>query len=329
MSVELQADGGAARPLSAFEQVVLGLDPDDERRPGVPGGLSTVLDAAPMFRRTLAGYDRFQVDTYVRWAEDEIAVAAREREHLIDQHLRTRAELEEARRMLGHSIAGGEFVRASSRIGSLLAAAADEAESIRAEAETERTAAFARAEQTIAHAHHVLADAEAEAHRMVAEAATVAEEMTTRAGRIVAEAEQTGREAYAEAEARLEKVHLVELRAGEQADRIRQEARAEASAARLQARDEIVRMLGTAQQERRRADAEAAAIRERLDRDAALRAAALRAEVAALEHRRSFLGAEVEVPAERVTGAPGDRLPLSVPGVLARLGSRTRSLRLP
>ena len=41
-----------------------------------------------MFGRAVAGYDRFQVDTYVRWAEDELATADREREHLMALYLR-------------------------------------------------------------------------------------------------------------------------------------------------------------------------------------------------------------------------------------------------
>ncbi len=329
MSVELVADDGAARPLSVFEQVVLGLDPADERRLDSPGDLSTALDAAPMFRRTVAGYDRFQVDSYVRWAEDEIATAAREREHLLDRHLRTRTELEEARQLLSHSTSGTEFLRVSSRIGALLAVAADEAESIRAEARTERAAAATQAEQTIAQGHRLLADAETEAQRMVAEAAPVVEEMTAEAGRIVDEAERAGREAHAEAEARLEKVRLVEQRAAEQADRIRQQALEEASAARLQARNEIVRMLDTAREERRRADAEATATRQRLDRAAEARSKSLRAEVAALERRRSTLRAQVESLAAAVPGPTPRRLDAPLRRLLERRGWRPRSLRAP
>jgi hypothetical protein len=329
MSVELRTDDGAARPLSAFEQVVLGLDPDTERRPDVPGALSAVLEAAPMFRRTVAGYDRFQVDSYVRWAEDEIAVAAREREHLVDRHLRTRAELEEARQLLSHSAGGGEFLRVSDRIGSVLAVAADEAESMRAEAEAERAAVAAQAAQTIAHGHQMLADAETEAQRMVAEAATVVEEMATEAARIVDEAEQTGREARAEAEARLEKVRLVEQRAIEQAAGIREQALVEATAARLAAREEIVRMLGTAREERRRADAEALATRVRLDRDAEARSDALRVEIAALERRRSALRAEVELLATMVPAPTSRRLEVHLRRLLERRSLRPRSLRAP
>jgi cell division septum initiation protein DivIVA len=329
MSVELHADDGAARPLTAFEQVVLGLDPRHERRPLGPGELDAVLSAAPMFRRTVAGYDRFQVDTYVRWAEDEIATAAREREHLVERHLEIRAELEEARRLLSHSTGGAEFLRLSSRIGSLLAVAADEAESIRAEARTERTVASEQAEQTIAQGHQLLAEAESEAQRRIAEAATMAEEMVAEAGRLVDEAEQTGRAARAEAEARLEKVRLVEQRAAEQADRIRGQALAEASAARLHARDEVVRMLDTAREQRRRADADATATRERLDRDAETRRESLRAEVAALERRRATLRAQVQLLAATVPDPAPRRPDVHLRRLLERSGWRPRSLRAP
>jgi cell division septum initiation protein DivIVA len=300
MSVELHADDRAARPLSAL-QAVPDPEPPARSRPNVSGDLPTVFQAAPMFRRAVAGYDRFQVDTYVQWAEDELATADREREHLLARHLRTRAELEEARQLLSHSSEGGELLRLSRRIGSMLAAAADEADGMRAEAEADRTAASAEAERMVAHAELVLADAHAQAERTVAEAAGEVREMTAGAARIVDEAEDSARRARDEAEARLEQVRMTEQRAAEDAARIREQAVQEASAARLQARDEVVRMLITGREERRRADAEAAATRERLDRDAAARRASLLAEVEDLEHRRADLRAELDRAPEPVT----------------------------
>ena len=50
-----------------------------------------------MFTVALRGYDRFQVDTYVQWAEEELVTAEREREHLLAAHHRTWADLEQAR----------------------------------------------------------------------------------------------------------------------------------------------------------------------------------------------------------------------------------------
>jgi hypothetical protein len=135
----------------------------------------------------------------------------------------------------------------------------------------------------------------------------------------VDDAEQTGREARAEAAARLEKVRAIEERAIDRAERIRRQAVQEASAARLQARDDGVRMLSTGREERRRADAEAAAFRERLGRDAATRYASLLAEVAALEHRRSTLRAEVDLLTEPVAGPTGDWLDVHLGRLLGTL----------
>ena len=299
------------------------------QHPNVSGDLPTVLEAAPMFRRVVAGYDRFQVDTYVRWAEDELATAAREREHLLARHLETWADLEEARQLLSHSSGGGEFLQLSRRIGTMLAAAADEAERIRAEAKSARSHAAGQATRTVARAEKALADAEAEAGRLVAEGAVRLENATARARRIIEHAEQTGREIRAEAEARLEQARAVEQRAAEHADHIHRQAAEAGSAARLQARDEIVRMLGTAREQRRRSDDEAAAIRERLDRDAATRRSALLADVEALEHRCAALNAEAALLARRPVA---DRRPPAgrtrhARRLPVRLRWRSRSLR--
>ena len=270
MSAELHAGDGAR----------------DDRRPNVTGDLPSVLQAGPMFRRAVLGYDRFQVDTYVRWAEDELTTADREREHLVARCLRVQADLEESRQLLSHSSAGAEFLQVSRRIGSLLATAADEAESLRADAEADRSAASAQADETIAQAEQFLADGKQEAERLVAyavleAAATVAEAKRT-AAEITLRAEQLRREARAEAATRLESVQVIEQRAAEEAEQIRRHAEEAASAALLQAREDVLRMLTAGREERRRADAQAAADRERRDREAMARSAFLRAEVAAL-----------------------------------------------
>jgi hypothetical protein len=326
MSAHLETEQGAARPLSAGD-AVLGPEPLDHRRPNVSGNLPTVFEVAPMFRRAVAGYDRFQVDTYVQWAEDELASAAREREHLVTRHLRTRAELDEARQLLSHSRDGGEILRLSQRIGSMLAAAADQAECIRAEAEAHRSAATAQSKRKLGYARWRIAYAEARAQGMVAEAARSAEEMTARAGRILDEAERTRQAARAEAEARLEELRRTERRAAEEADRVRRQAASEACAARLQARDDVVRMLNTAREERRRADANAAATRERLERDAESRTAALLADVRALERRRSWLLVEVERLAGQVAVTTGGHRDLPLRPFLGTM--RRRLLRAP
>ena len=328
MSADLHAAHVGIRPASALATVEE-TEPRDRGRPNVSGDLPTIFQAAPMFRRAVVGYDRFQVDTYVRWAEDELATAARERENLVERHLRTRTALEEAQELLAHSAGAGEFLRLSPRIGSLLAAAADEAASIRAEAEADRRATSAQAERLAAEAELRLVDDLAEAERLVARAAAEAAQMAVDARRIVAEAEQLRQTARAEAAARLEEVQAVEQRAAEDAGRVRRQAVVDAAAARLQARDEIVRMLSTGREERRRADAEAAAIRDRLDTDVVASPAPDRAEIAALEHRRAALRAEVALLADQVAGAASGPLDVHRRLLSERLGWRPRSLRAP
>ncbi|MGY1605266.1 hypothetical protein [Geodermatophilus sp. SYSU D00815] len=278
-------------------------------RPGAAGDLPAVLDAAPMFRRAVAGYDRFQVDTYVRWAEDELATADRERERLEARHLRAQAALEEARELLSHSPAGRDCRTASHRLAAVLAAAADQAEGMRADAEADRAAAAAAAQR-------VLADARAEADRLVADAAAAAAARAAEAARLVEAAEQERARAAAEAEVRLAGARAVEQRAAERAERLRRRAADDAAAARLQARQESVQLLATGREERRRADDAAAAARARLDRDAATRRAVLLAEIDLLERRRGELARTADpVPAAPRRSRPHPR------GSLGRLRS--------
>jgi cell division septum initiation protein DivIVA len=328
MSVELHADGEAARASRVLE-LVLGDEPEERERPNVSGDLPTVLEVAPMFRRAVVGYDRFQVDTYVQWAEDELATADRERRHLEERHLRAQTALEEARRLLSHSSPGGDFLQVSRRIGSMLAAAADEADGMRAEAQADRSAAAEEAERAVADAERLLADARAEAQRMVAEATAEGEQVRAHADHMVVEAERTLEAARAEAETRLEQIRAVELRAAEDADLIRQMAAHDADAARMNARDEIVAMLDTAREERRRADAEAAATRQQRDEVAAARFVSLVAEVEALESRRAVLTAEIELLAGQVAGPRPAGLDAHLRRFLDRFHLRPRSLRAP
>jgi cell division septum initiation protein DivIVA len=314
MTVELYTDEGAAVPSAAAPPA------SGPERPNVAGDLPAVLGAAPMFRRAVAGYDRFEVDTYVRWAEDELAGAARELERLELRHLRTRAELDDARELLAHSPGGGELLMVSRRTGALLAAAADEAASIRAEAARERTAAAARARRMVARARQAVADAEAEARRLIVRATCEAEETAASAARLVAEARQIGEDSRREAAERRAEARAVEQRAYEEADRIRQDALAEAAASRLRARQEIVGMLGTSRDARRRADEQADADRDRLDRAAAARRAGLLAEVATLEDRRAALRAEVARLAAALPAPTGGRLGLRLRRLLDRAG---------
>jgi cell division septum initiation protein DivIVA len=325
MSVELfagdRADQSWSEPAPESDQ--------DRERPNVSGDLPALFQAAPMFRRTVAGYDRFQVDTYVRWAEDELATADREREHLVARHLATRAALDEARELLSHTPSGGAFLQVSPRIASMLASAADEAESMRAEAAAERSAASADAAQMLERAEQAVADAVAEAARMLAEAGTQAEGIAADAARVVEAAEQMRQDVQVAAEARIEAARAVELRAAEQAELVRLQAIEDAAASQVRARAEIVRMLGTAREQRRRTDDEAAAARERLDREAEARRAFLLAEVRGLENQRSALLAQFALLARPVGTPAPSRMDVQVRRVLERLSSRSRSLRAP
>lgn len=327
MSVrELRADDGPALALNDGE--AQSTPAFSERvRPNVAGDLRSLFRAAPMFRRAVAGYDRFQVDSYVQWAEDELATADSEREHLLVRHLNTQAALDEAKNLLAHSSSGGEFLNVSQRIGSLLAAAADEAESLRVEAEADRAAGAAEAARMVAEAAQKLADAQAEVERVVLASAAEVEAMNAEAHRVLDEAHRSSDEARAQARTRLDDVRRTEQLAAEEADRIRQRAAADAMAALAAARAEVVRMLGTGREERRRADAAATAARELLEREAELRLAALTAEIAVLEKRRSALPA-VEVPAP-VTRAARRPLQSQLRDLRGKLHGGSRSLRHP
>jgi cell division septum initiation protein DivIVA len=264
----------------------------------VSGDLRMLFSHAPVFRRRPAGYDRLQVDTYVRWAEEELAAAAHERDEVLLRHARLRADLDEARRLLCHTPGGREALQLSLRLGSVLAAAADQAEGIRADADAVRAAAEAEAAR-------MLAEASAEAERVVAEAAAQAERVAVEADGTVAEAERVMTEASAEAEARLAKVRGMERLARERADRLLQEAARDAETARQQARDEVLRMLAGAREERRRGEE---------------RRVALEAQLVALEQRLA-----------EVTGAPPVAVPAprEAPPVDAVPPSGRRAVRLP
>ncbi|MGY1717570.1 MULTISPECIES: hypothetical protein [unclassified Blastococcus] len=314
----------ATQDQSAVE--VIGSAPPAERTPpNVSGDLPTIFRAAPMFGRALAGYDRFQVDTYVQWAEDELATADREREHLLARCLQTQAALDDARQLLDHSAGGGEFLRLSDRIGSMLAAAADQAEGITAEAEALRATARRQADELTARAEAELADARARAGETIADAATRAQAMVAAAQRVVDDAEQARRDAAAEAEARAAAARAVEQRAADQAARLGEQAAADVAHLRVQGRDEVVRMLATARAERRRADDEAAALRDRLDAQAAERRAALLADVTELERRRSDLETELRRTAGSIA-LPTERPEATAPG---RFLGRLRRARPP
>lgn len=327
MSVETDIDG-AVCPTST-PGIMPAQKALDRSRPNVSGDLADVLEAPPMFRRALVGYDRFQVDTYVRWAEDELVAADREREHLEGRHLQTRADLADARRLLEHSSGGAEMLRMSQRAGSMLAAAADEAEGIRTEAAAHRSTAAAEANRRLGYARWRISYAEAKAERLLAEAAAETAEMAASAAQIVAAAEQLRAGVQTEAEVRLAEVRAAEQRAAEDAAQVRRRAVEDAAAARLQTRHEIVAMLSTAREQRLRADAEAAAARGRQADELTKRYAPLMAEVTVLEHRRASLRAGLELLAQPADIATRGGLESYLSRLLMKLRLRPRSLRTP
>ena len=273
------------------------VEPLDRRRPNVSGDLRTLFQHAPVFRRRPGGYDRFQVDTYVRWAEEELASAARERDEVLLRHARLRADLDEARRLLCHTGSGREALQLSLRLGSVLAAAADQADGMRADAEAALADAHAEAARMLAEAsaeaQRVVAVATTESERILAEALDEADRLAAEAACTVGEAEQVMKEARAEAEARLGKVREMERLAGAQAERLLQAAARDGDTARRQARDEVLQMMASAREDRRRGEE---------------RRAALQAQLSALEQRLAG-GRPVLVPAPRAT-EPADVVPL-------------------
>jgi cell division septum initiation protein DivIVA len=116
------------------------------RRPE-PGGLAQLFDRRPMFRRRHRGYDRFQVDEYVAWAEAELDAARRQCDYLLSRYGACTAQLEIARqapRTPRPSVTG----RVSARLGEMLRVASEEAEAIAAAGidEAERIVTDARLE---------------------------------------------------------------------------------------------------------------------------------------------------------------------------------------
>jgi cell division septum initiation protein DivIVA len=310
MSVEVRT-GGLELPAEDVDGLALVAPADqrDRRRLNLAGDLRTLFRYEPTFRRAPLGYDRFQVDSYVQWAEEELAGAERERAALLTRHVRLREALDEARRQLSHSPAGRDALAVSGRLATVLAAAADEADGIRADAAAAHASAVAEAARLVAEARaeaaRLVAEATEEAGRIVAGGAAEAAGILAEAHEVATEAERTLAEARVEAEARLDKVRALEARAAEDAERSRHEAAGAAHAARLQARDDVVRMLTTAREERRRADEEAAALRRRLDSEAAVRRGLLLAELDAPPVLAAAVPAPREVPAEDVPRGGG------------------------
>jgi hypothetical protein len=129
--------GGVAGPQPASPS-------SESRSPNLAGDLRQLLDHRPLFRRRRRGYDRFQVDNYVAWAEAELDAARRQCDYLLSRYGACTAQLEMARQAPRRSATGPVSVR----LGEMLRLAAEEAEVITAAGidEAERIVAGARVE---------------------------------------------------------------------------------------------------------------------------------------------------------------------------------------
>jgi hypothetical protein len=106
--------GGADSPPPAF------------RRPNLAGDLDQVLDHRPLFRLRRRGYDRFQVDNYVAWAESEVDAAHRQCDHLLERYGACMVELTSVRQAPVATPTGA----VSRRLGEMLRLASQEADTV-------------------------------------------------------------------------------------------------------------------------------------------------------------------------------------------------------
>ena len=137
-------EGGREGVSNDVDATVPGVLLPAVRPPDLDGGLDQLLDRRPMFRRRHRGYDRFQVDSYVAWAEAELDAARRQCDYLLSRYGACAAQLELARQAPRRSATGPVSVR----LGEMLRLASEEAEVITAAGidEAERIVTDARVE---------------------------------------------------------------------------------------------------------------------------------------------------------------------------------------
>ncbi len=209
--------------------------------------LGGLLDTRPVFESRLHGYDRYQVDEYVIWAEEELATVRRAHDELRARAAATAAELAELRRRPAPPQPAAqpvsELTVVSERVRGILLLASDEASAMVA-------AATEEAEQLVADAR-VEADARLEKAALLREAAAaMVEQLREQVARHQAEAaellERARREAddllRAAAEERDRLAAEAAERLAQEAARLRQERDAAAAVAAgrlLAARDEV------------------------------------------------------------------------------------------
>ncbi|MGY1605041.1 DivIVA domain-containing protein [Geodermatophilus sp. SYSU D00815] len=252
-----EPDGGSpGGPTPAGNFVV------DQQWPNLSGDLDALLTTAPVFRSSVRGYDRLQVDNYVAWAEAELRAARRETDDLVERYGRASAELEISRRLLARSPEGQEMAAVSERMGRMLQMAADEGAEITAAAHEE--------------AEHILTDARIEADARLRKAHEIKQLAVEAADRMREEARLVRAEAAAELErARAEAAQLLR-----DAEAERERLAREAQEQRSRAEAELARWLASTRAAARREQEEAAAATEEMLAEA-------RGELDELDRRRA------------------------------------------
>jgi hypothetical protein len=175
-----------------------GSPPPENGGPEPGGDLDQVLDHRPLFRRRYRGYDRFQVDNYVAWAEGEVEAARRQCDHLLERYGRCVAELTLVRQApVGATVTGavsqrlGQMLRlASQEADAVVAAGVDEAERIVGEARQEAAARLEKVAgiraAAVAAAAEVRKKAQRDAEQMLRSSAAKLEAAEADAGRRLA-----------------------------------------------------------------------------------------------------------------------------------------------
>ena len=208
------------------------------------GGLDGLLTTAPVFHARMRGYDPFEVNEYVAWAEAELAATRHEAEHLLSRYGACAAELEISRRLLAQVPKGRDISPVSDRVRDILRLAADEASAM-------VEAAADESEQLLAEAR-VEADARLrKAHQVKELAAATADEMRDLARQERADAAALREQARAEAN------ELVRSAAAER-DRLVAEA--------AEARDELASVQAELEDLRRRRDEAESSLHELTER---------------------------------------------------------------
>lgn len=203
------------------------------RRPNLTGDLDAMLANAPTFRSRVRGYDRLQVDNYVRWAETEILSARREVDDLATRYGLCVAEVDSLQQFVAQSPEGRQLHQVSKRIGDMLRLAAEEAAALRA-------ASAEEAERALDEARTAAAELQRKAREIEEAAVAEADTLHTEARAAQAQADAALVQARAEATRLLDEASAERDRLTEQAATERSAAAA-AAAGRLAAEEEKVK----------------------------------------------------------------------------------------